>query len=65
PLTLAPTIIRKIASANPFSYDVTAARALFLGNFSEGAVLVAFVSMILLAAIAFIWAARTFRRGAA
>ena len=65
PLTLAPSIIQSIASANPLSYDVTAARALFLGNFSEGAILVAFISMVALAALAFVWAARSFRRGAA
>lgn len=65
PLTLAPKVIRTIASANPFSYDVSAARALFLGNFSETAISVAFVTMTVLAALAFSWAARTFRRGAA
>lgn len=65
PLAFAPAVIRNIASANPFSYDVTAARAMFLGNFTESSVVVAFITMAALAALAFWWAARTFRRGAA
>jgi ABC-2 type transport system permease protein len=64
PLTLAPQIIRSIASVNPFAYEVTAARSLFLGNFSDSAILVGLLFLGGLAALAFIWAARSFRRGA-
>ena len=42
PLTLAPKIIRSIASMNPLAYEVTASRALFLGNFSDSAIVLAF-----------------------
>jgi len=65
PLTLAPKIIRSIASVNPFAYEVTASRALFLGNFTDSAITVGIVFLASLAALAFLWAARSFRRGTA
>jgi ABC-2 type transport system permease protein len=65
PLTLAPKIIRSIASVNPLSYEVTASRALFLGNFGDPTILVSVVVLGALAALAFWWAMRSFRRAAA
>ena len=65
PLTLAPKIIRAIASANPFAYEVTASRALFLGNFGDSAIAVSAIFLGGLAALAFWWAIRSFRRAAA
>jgi len=38
PLTLAPKIIRSIAAVNPLAGEVTASRALFLGNFGDSAI---------------------------
>jgi ABC-2 type transport system permease protein len=65
PLTLAPKIIRSLAVVNPFAYEVTASRALFLGNFGDPAVLVSVVLLGSLAALAFWWAIRSFRKAAA
>jgi ABC-2 type transport system permease protein len=65
PLTLAPRIIRAIASANPFAYEVSATRALFLGNFGDPAIVVSAVMLGGLAVLAFWWAIRSFRRAAA
>jgi ABC-2 type transport system permease protein len=65
PLTLAPQVIRSIASVNPFAYEVTAARALFIGNFSDSAILVGILFLTGLAGLAFWWAIRSFRKAAA
>lgn len=65
PLTLAPKVIRSIASVNPFAYEVTAARSLFLGNFGDSTILVGVVFLTALAGLAFWWAIRSFRRAAA
>jgi len=65
PLTLAPKIIRALASANPFAYEVTASRALFLGNFGDPAIVVSAVLLGGLAVLAFWWAMSSFRRAAA
>jgi len=65
PLTLAPRIIRSIASVNPFAYEVTASRSLFQGNFADSAIVIGVVFLGSLAILAFIWAARSFRRGTA
>ncbi|HET6449754.1 MAG TPA: ABC transporter permease [Spirochaetia bacterium] len=65
PLTLAPRIIRALASVNPLAYEVTAARSLFLGNFSDPSLAVAFVTLGALTALAFWWAVRSFKRAAA
>jgi ABC-2 type transport system permease protein len=65
PLTLAPKIIRSLASMNPFAYEVTASRALFLGNFGDSAIVVSAVLLAGLAALAFWWAIRSFKRAAA
>jgi ABC-2 type transport system permease protein len=65
PLTLAPKIIRSIASVNPFAYEVTASRSLFLGNFTDSAIVVGAIFLGSLAVLAFVWAARSLRRGTA
>ena len=65
PLTLAPAIIRSIASVNPLAYEVTAARSLFLGNFADPALPTSLVLLGGLAALAFWWAIRSLRRAAA
>jgi ABC-2 type transport system permease protein len=65
PLTLAPKIIRSIASVNPFSYEVSAARSLFLGNFRDSSIIVGIVFLASLTALALAWAARSFRKGTA
>jgi ABC-2 type transport system permease protein len=65
PLTLAPKVIRSIASANPLAYTVTASRSLFLGNFADTAIIAAFALLGGLAVLAFWWALRSFRRAAA
>jgi ABC-2 type transport system permease protein len=65
PLALAPKIIQSIASVIPFSYEVNAARSLFLGNFNDSAIGVGIVFLAVLAALSFLWAARSFRRGTA
>ncbi|MGA2379684.1 MAG: ABC transporter permease [Spirochaetia bacterium] len=65
PLTLAPKIIRALASVNPFAYEVTATRALFLGNFGDSAIVVSVALLGSLAALAFWWAIRSFKRAAA
>jgi ABC-2 type transport system permease protein len=65
PLTLAPKIIQSIASVNPFAYEVTATRSLFLGNFTDPSILVGFLFLGALAVLAFWWAIRSFRRAAA
>ncbi len=65
PLTLAPKVIRAMASVNPFAYEVTASRSLFLGNFSDSAIKVGVLFLGSLAVLAFIWAARSFRKGTA
>ncbi len=65
PLTLAPKVIRSIASVNPFAYEVSAARSLFVGNFQDSAILIGVVFLAALAALSFFWAARSFRKGTA
>lgn len=65
PLSLAPSIIRDIARANPFSYAVDASRALFNGNPGAGAVPVGFIVMAVLALLTLFWAVRSFRRALA
>jgi ABC-2 type transport system permease protein len=65
PLTLAPKLIRSMAAVNPFAYEVTASRSLFLGNFGDSAITVSVVLLGSLAVLAFWWAIRSFRKAAA
>jgi ABC-2 type transport system permease protein len=64
PLTLAPKVIRSIASVNPLAYEVTASRSLFIGNFADSSIVVGVVLLSALAALAFWWAIRSFRKAA-
>lgn len=65
PLSLAPDWIRGIATFNPLAHAVDAARALFNGDFGNSTVLLGFVIIGILAALAAWWAARAFRQATA
>lgn len=65
PLTLAPLWLRDLATINPLSHAVDAARLLFSGNLGDPVVIRGFAIMILLAAVAVWWAARSFRSATA
>lgn len=62
PLTLAPDVLRKIATANPFAYAVEAARALVGGHLSDVAVAQAYAIFGILGGIALLWATRSIRK---
>jgi ABC-2 type transport system permease protein len=64
PLSLAPDILRTIATANPFAYAVDAARALIAGHLQDVAVLQAFSIFAVLGALALFWATRSIRKAA-
>ena len=64
PLSLAPDILQKIATANPFAYAVDAARALIAGHLQDVAVLQAFAIFAVLGALALFWATRSIRKAA-
>ncbi|GCE47840.1 ABC-2 type transport system permease protein [Thermosporothrix hazakensis] len=61
PLSLAPVLLRLIARVNPFSYAVTATRALFQGNFLSGEIPLSFGLMFVLTLLALFWAVRSFK----
>lgn len=65
PLSLAPAWLRAIAALNPLSYAVDAARAVFNDHLADPSVLKGVVIMVLLAAAAVAWAARSFGRAVA
>jgi ABC-2 type transport system permease protein len=65
PLTLAPDWLRAIARANPLSYAVDAARAVFNDNLGDVSVERGVVIMVVLASIAVVLAARSFGRAVA
>lgn len=62
PLTLAPDWLQKIAFFNPLAHAVSAARALFAGDFHNTAVVTGCSSMILVALVTFYFAARLFKK---
>lgn len=62
PLTLAPMWLQKLAYLNPLSHAVSAARALFIGDFAHQSIVLGFVAMILCACVAFYCASRVFTR---
>jgi len=64
PLSLAPDILQKIATANPFAYAVDAARALIGGHLQDVAVAQAFAIFAVLGALALFWATRSIRKAA-
>ncbi|CAA7600369.1 ABC transporter integral membrane type-2 domain protein [Acididesulfobacillus acetoxydans] len=65
PLALAPLWLRDLAKINPFSYAVTASRALFAGNIHNGDVIKGFIIVVLLALVTFWWAIRSLKKMAA
>jgi ABC-2 type transport system permease protein len=62
PLSLAPAWLRAIAAVNPLSYAVDAARAVFNDHLGDPSVFRGVVIMLVLAAAAVAWAARSFGR---
>lgn len=65
PLSLAPDLIRKIATFNPFAHTVDAARALVNGDLGNNEIMIGFVFMLVLAMLAVTWAVRSFRQAIA
>ncbi len=65
PLSLAPDWLRTIAHANPLSYAVDAARALFNNHLADASVSKGVLIMAILALIAVVIAARSFGRAVA
>jgi len=65
PLSLAPQWLRNIAAANPLSYAVDAARAVFLAHLSDPSVVKGVVIMAVLCLIAIVIGARAFGRAVA
>ena len=65
PLTFAPDWLRQIAAANPLSYAVDAARALFLSHASDPSVAKGLAIMAVLAVIALVVSVRQFGRAVA
>jgi ABC-2 type transport system permease protein len=65
PLGLAPQWLRNVAAANPLSYAVDAARAVFLGHLSDPSVLKGVVIMAVLSIVAIFIGARAFGRAVA
>lgn len=64
PLTLAPLWLQRIASFNPFAHAVSAARALFIGDYYNQAVAWGFGSMIFISAAVFYLGSRLFKKSA-
>ena len=64
PLTFAPGWLQKVAWFNPLSHAVAAARALFIGAYSDTAILRGFGAMVLVALIALYLSANLFKKSA-
>ncbi|NEE00501.1 ABC transporter permease [Phytoactinopolyspora halotolerans] len=62
PMTLAPRWLETLATVNPLSHTVDAARALFAGDFGDSEVVVGSVVSIAVAVLLAVVGARTFRR---
>lgn len=65
PMSLAPEWLRTVASFNPFSHVVDAARALIAGNLGHSSVLTAFVIVGILTVLALYWSVNCFKRATA
>lgn len=65
PISLAPDWLKTAAHFNPFYYAVEAARALFLGSFSDAIIWQGFLIMILAASLSVGFAVRSLRKMAA
>lgn len=64
PLSLAPLWLQRIAFFNPFSHAVSAARALFIGDYYSASVAGGFAAMLGIASITFYCATRLFKKSA-
>ncbi len=64
PLALAPRWLQTIALFNPLAHAVTAARALFIGNYTDIHVFIGFAVMSVTATIAFLFSAHLFKKSA-
>jgi ABC-2 type transport system permease protein len=62
PLALAPLWLQYLARFNPFSYGVTAARDLFMGNFQSIHILEGFIITGIIAVIAFYWSLHSLKK---
>ena len=62
PLTLAPEWLQNIALANPLAHAISAARALFIGAYTDSAVFWGYGVMIATAVIAGVLSARLFKK---
>jgi ABC-2 type transport system permease protein len=65
PLGFAPQWLRNIAAANPLSYAVDAARAVFVGHLGDPSVAKGVVMMLVLSIVAIMVGARAFGRAVA
>lgn len=65
PMTLAPTWLRRLAQANPFSHVVDGARAAFRGDLGDSSLVIGLVAAFLLAVFGLAVANRTFQRESA
>jgi ABC-2 type transport system permease protein len=65
PISFAPTIIQNIARFNPFTHAVNASRSLINGNFADQSIMIAFVSFIILSALALGWFIKAMRNAVA
>jgi ABC-2 type transport system permease protein len=62
PLALAPIWLQDIAKVNPFSYAVSATRALFAGNFQSIGIIEGFVIIGVLAVVVFLWGLNSLKK---
>jgi ABC-2 type transport system permease protein len=62
PLTLAPLWLQRIAFFNPFAHAVSAARALFVGEYYHSTVLGGYAAMICITLITFYCATRLLKK---
>ncbi len=65
PMTLAPTWLRRLAQANPFSHVVDGARAAFRGDLGDSSLAIGLVAAAALAVFGLAVANRTFQRESA
>jgi ABC-2 type transport system permease protein len=64
PLSLAPNWLQNVAFFNPIAHAVSAARALFVGDYAHTEVLLGLGSMLLIAGAVFYYGSQLFKRSA-